>query len=84
MVRYADDFVILCENAEKAEEALATVKVWTEDNGLTLHPDKVHVGDCRIMGEGFEFLGYRFEQGTKHVRKKSILKLREKLWSLTK
>jgi RNA-directed DNA polymerase len=84
MVRYADDFVILCENAEKAEEALAIVKALTEDNGLTLHPDKVHVGDCRIMGEGFEFLGYRFEQGTKHVRKKSILKLRERLWSLTK
>jgi RNA-directed DNA polymerase len=84
MVRYADDFVILCKNAEKAEEALATVKAWTEDNGLTLHPDKVHVGDCRIMGEGFEFLGYRFEQGTKHVRKKSILNVRERLRSLTK
>jgi RNA-directed DNA polymerase len=64
MVRYADDFVILCENAEKVEEDLATVKAWTEDNGFTLHPDKVHVGDCRIMGEGFEFFGYRFKQGT--------------------
>jgi RNA-directed DNA polymerase len=50
MVRYADDFVILCENAEKTEKALATVKKWSEDNGLTFHPDKVQVGNCRIYG----------------------------------
>jgi RNA-directed DNA polymerase len=82
IVKYADDFVILCENAEKEEEALAIVKAWTEDNGLALHPDKV--GDCRIRGEGLEFFGRRFEQGTKLVRKKSILKLRERLRPLTK
>jgi RNA-directed DNA polymerase len=70
------------QNPEKAEEALAIIRAWTEYSGLALHPDKV--GDCRIRGEGFEFLGYRFEQGTKHVLKKSILKLRDILQSLTK
>ena len=55
MVRYADDFVILCRSREEADAALAEVRVWVEANGLTLHPDKTHVGDCRQKGEGFEF-----------------------------
>mgnify|MGYP002738568780 CR=1 FL=1 len=63
MVRYADDFVILCRTGEQAERALAEVKGWVDANGLSLHPDKTHVGDCRIPGQGFEFLGYRFEAG---------------------
>ena len=82
MVRYADDFVILCKSAEHAQTALEEVKAWVEANGLTLHPDKTHVGDCRIKGEGFEFLGYRFEAGKRWVRKKSLeafkAKVREK------
>jgi hypothetical protein len=63
MVRYADDFVVLCQNASQAQQALQEVKAWVEENGLELHPDKTHVGDCRIRGQGFEFLGYRFESG---------------------
>jgi RNA-directed DNA polymerase len=84
MVRYADDFVIMCKEAHKAKEALAIVKEWVESNGLTLHPDKIHTGDCMVVGEGFDFLGYRFEAGKKDVRKKSLLKLRERLRGLTK
>ncbi len=71
MVRYADDFVVLCDSAEKAREALALIRAFVDTNGLTLHPDKTHVGDCRIIGQGFEFLGYRFEAGRRLVRKKS-------------
>nr|VFK41249.1 MAG: Reverse transcriptase (RNA-dependent DNA polymerase) [Candidatus Kentron sp. SD]VFK46968.1 MAG: Reverse transcriptase (RNA-dependent DNA polymerase) [Candidatus Kentron sp. SD] len=55
MVR--DDFVILCEDKTQAEEALWLVREWSEDNGLTLHPDKTHLGDCSQPGQGFEFLG---------------------------
>ena len=33
MVRYADDFVVLCRSAEEAQAALAEVKAWVEDNG---------------------------------------------------
>jgi len=40
MVRYADDFVVLCRTAEEAQAALAEVRAWVEGNGLTLHPDK--------------------------------------------
>ena len=61
LVRYADDFVILCASAAEAQAALDEVKAWVEANGLSLHPDKTHIGDCRAVGQGFEFLGYRFE-----------------------
>ena len=79
MVRYADDFVILCESAEQAHAALAEVRAWVEANGLTLHPDKTHIGDCRIEGQGFEFLGYRFEAGKRWVRKKSLQGFKDKV-----
>jgi len=77
MVRYADDFVILCRSREEAEAALAAVRAWVGENGLTLHPTKTHVGDCRQPGQGFEFLGYRFEAGRRLVRKKSLTKLKD-------
>ena len=84
MVRYADDFIVLCESAEQAREALALIRGFTDANGLTLHPDKNHVGDRRIIGQGFEFLGYRFEAGRRLVRKKSMLRLREKIRAKTR
>lgn len=84
MVRYADDFVILCATAEEARAALAEVKAWVSANGLSLHPDKTHVGDCRIEGQGFEFLGYRFEAGTRRVRKKSLKALKDKIRDRTR
>ena len=39
MVRYADDFVILCRSQAEAERALQTVREWTAQAGLTLHPE---------------------------------------------
>jgi len=49
------------------------------ENGLLLHPEKTHVGDCRVPGQGFEFLGYRFEAGRRLVRKKSLDKLKDRI-----
>jgi RNA-directed DNA polymerase len=84
MVRYADDSVVLCRSCEEAEAALARMRTWVNANGLTLHPDKTHIGDCRIEGQGFEFLGYRFEAGQRWVRKKSLTALKDKIRALTK
>ena len=83
MVRYADDFVILCPTAADAGKALEEIKAWVEANGLALHPDKTHVGDCRIEGQGFDFLGYRFEAGKRWIRKKSLMALKDKIRTLT-
>jgi RNA-directed DNA polymerase len=79
MVRYADDFVVLCQSREEAAAALAEICRWVDDNGLVLHPDKTHVGDCRQPGEGFDFLGYRFEAGRRWVRKKSLKRFKESI-----
>lgn len=84
MVRYADDFVILTKSREAAECALQLVKEWTNQNELTLHPEKTHVGNCLNEGEGFEFLGYRFEAGTTWVRNKSSQRFRDKIKEITK
>ena len=84
MVRYADDAVVLCCSREEAQSALARMRAWVTANGLTLHPDKTHLGDCRVDGQGFEFLGYRFEAGKRWVRKKSLMSLRDKIRAKTK
>lgn len=84
MVRYADDFVILCRSEGEARKAFEETRRWTETNGLQLHPDKTHVGNCLEEGQGFEFLGYRFEAGLRKVRKKSLLALREKVRQKTR
>jgi RNA-directed DNA polymerase len=83
MVRYADDFVILCKTAQEAQAALQQVESWTAANGLALHPEKTRVGDCRQPGQGFEFLGYRFEAGRRLVRKKSLKAVKDKIRALT-
>jgi RNA-directed DNA polymerase len=84
MVRYADDTVVLCRSREEAESALARMRAWVKANGLALHPDKTHLGDCRVEGQGFEFLGYRFEAGRRCVRNKSLKSVRDKIRAKTK
>jgi RNA-directed DNA polymerase len=82
MVRYADDFVILCRSREAAEAALVRVQAWVVENGLTLHPEKTRIVDASQKG-GFDFLGYHFERGHRWPRKKSHDKLRRRICELT-
>jgi len=76
--------VVLCRSEEEAQSALSRMRAWVTVNGLTLHPDKTHLGDCREDGQGFEFLGYRFEAGKRWVRKKSLMSLKDKIRAKTK
>jgi RNA-directed DNA polymerase len=82
MVRYADDFVVLCRTPEQAAEALAVVRDWTAQAGLTLHPIKTRLVDAQA--DGFEFLGYRFEAGQRWPRAKSLTKLKDTVRAKTK
>jgi RNA-directed DNA polymerase len=82
MVRYADDFVILCRSKAEAERALEQVRAWVEANGLTLHPDKTRIVDSQA--DYFDFLGYRFEQSKRDVRPKSLARLKETVRAKTK
>jgi RNA-directed DNA polymerase len=83
VVRYADDFVVLCKSREEAEAALEEIRRWVAENGLRLSPAKTHLGDCRQPGQGFEFLGYRFEAGRRRVRKKSLDRFKDKIRAKT-
>jgi len=83
MVRYADDFVILCRSEEEAQQALLRVEEWTDFADLGLHSEKTRVVDATRHG-GFDFLGYHFERGYKWPRKKSIQKLKETIRCQTK
>jgi RNA-directed DNA polymerase len=76
MVRYADDFVVLCRTPEDAQQALVIVRRWTEAAGLRLHPEKTHLVDLQQPG-GFDFLGYHFERRYRLPRKKSLRKLKD-------
>lgn len=81
LVRYADDFVIMCRSREEADGALAKVKSWVEENGLTLHPTKTKIVDART--EGFDFLGYTFRGNLRLPRKKSLEKMKESIRAKT-
>ena len=60
LVRYADDFVVLCRSRAQAEQAARRATAILADLGLSLHPDKTRVVDLREGREGFDFLGFHF------------------------
>lgn len=82
MVRYADDFVILCRSAAEARRALEVVKRWTASAGLTLHPEKTRLVSLEDGGH-FDFLGYRFHQQGHDVAPKSRTRFRDRIRELT-
>jgi RNA-directed DNA polymerase len=83
MVRYADDFVILCRSQEEAVRALDEARAWTDQAGLALHPGKTRIVDATQPG-GFDFLGYHFERGYRWPRKKSLGQLKDSIRAKTK
>lgn len=78
MVRYADDFVLLCRSEDEAKAALTRVQTWMAENGLTLHPEKTHIVDATQAG-GFDFLGYHFERGYKWPHRKALDRFKDKV-----
>lgn len=78
-VRFADDFTALCRTRQEADAVFTKIQTWVEQNGLRLHPDKTRVVNCVGKGQGFDFLGYRFEAGRRWVRPKSRKALRDKI-----
>jgi RNA-directed DNA polymerase len=83
MVRYADDFVVLCRTEAEAQQALAHCTAWTQAAGVTLHPEKTRVVDATQRG-GVDFLGYHFERGMRWPRRKSLEKLKARVRAKTR
>jgi RNA-directed DNA polymerase len=57
LIRYADDFVIMCESKEDAYKAKEETELWLKNRGLTLSPEKTRITET---SEGFNFLGWNF------------------------
>ena len=91
LIRYADDFIIICRTKQDAENAMQKVAQVMELLKLTLHPTKTRIVD---MGQdGFDFLGFHFHK--KKSRKsgkllpyiwaspKSMINIRRKIHFIT-
>jgi RNA-directed DNA polymerase len=81
MVRYADDFVVLCRSDLEAQAAMDTIRSWVEQTGLTLHPTKTKIVDSRT--NSFVFLGYSFRGEKIYPRRESLAKMKARLTELT-
>jgi RNA-directed DNA polymerase len=80
LIRYADDFVILCPDYASAEQALALTLDILDTLGLSASPEKTLVPP---FAKGFTFLGFRIAKCTASVRNKSVEKFKDKIRSLT-
>jgi group II intron reverse transcriptase/maturase len=80
-VRYADDFVVVCETRQEATAALAAVEEIMTELGLTLSPEKTKIGS---YGKGYEFLGFRLSSKSRTMRPKSLEKFQAKIRELTR
>lgn len=80
-VRYADDFVVLCRSARRAEEARDVVEQKLTELGLTLSPEKTRVTNFR---QGFSFLGFELRYHSVRLRAKTVEKFKDKVRMLTR
>ena len=79
-VRYADDFVVLCQSNAQAEEALAIVAQTLDTLGLALSAEKTHI---TTYGKGYSFLGFKMSSRSRRMRDKSERKFRDRIRELT-
>ena len=79
-VRYADDFVVLCQTAAQVQEAHALVQQHLTSLGLTLSAEKTKTTQFR---EGFAFLGFDISSWSIAMRPKSVEKFKTKVRELT-
>jgi group II intron reverse transcriptase/maturase len=93
LVRYADDFVVLCKSESQAHEAMRRLREIFARLKLTLHPEKTKLVQIGLGKDGFDFLGChlrivksRFKGRTYLFRwpsVKSMKKIRSRVRELT-
>jgi RNA-directed DNA polymerase len=87
VVRYADDFVILCNTEQEAQKAQETIAIWLAERGLQLSTEKTRIVHLK---SGFDFLGFNVRMvATRKKRKgwalhitpskRSVLKIKKRL-----
>lgn len=80
-VRYADDFVVLCQTHANAEEALLLVQQTLAELGLTLSPEKTRI---TTYGKGYSFLGFVLSSRSRRMRPKSERKFKDNVRAITR
>ena len=80
-VRYADDFVVLCQHRAQAEEALVLVTQTLNELGLSLSAEKTRI---TTYGKGYAFLGFVMSSRSRRMRPKSERKFKDKVRELTR
>lgn len=80
MVRYADDFVVLCRSQAQAQEAHALVQTHLSSIGLSLSAEKTKI---TRFSEGFQFLGFRISSRSLTMRAKSVEKFKNRIREIT-
>lgn len=92
LIRYADDFVVICRTKKEAEHALKAVKAIMGRLELELHPDKTRLVSMWDGKEGFDFLGFQhrrkttetsggqtFQETHQHPSRKAMQKMRDNI-----
>ena len=92
LIRYADDFVVICRTRKEAEHALKAVKTIMDKLELELHPEKTRLVNLWDGKEGFDFLGFHhrrlktetakgqiFSETHQFPSKKAMRKMRENI-----
>ena len=79
-VRYAEDFVVVCQTHNQAEEAWAFVAQTLKALGLELSPEKTRI---TTYGKGYSFLGFQLSSGSRKMRAKSKAKFQDKVREIT-
>jgi group II intron reverse transcriptase/maturase len=74
MIRYADDFVVICNNKRNAEQSYRAINQIMEKLKIFLHPEKTRIIDLRE--DGFEFLGFHFHK----MKSKTSGKIAPYMW----
>ncbi len=73
LVRYADDFVVLCRTREDAEESLRRIGIIMDRLSLKLHPDKTRIVELGLGKQGFVFLGCYLRIVLSHFKRREYL-----------
>ena len=73
LVRYADDFVVLCKTREAAQEAMRRIRIVLERLRLTLHPEKTRVVELGVGKDCFTFLGCYLRIMRSHFKGRAYL-----------
>jgi group II intron reverse transcriptase/maturase len=83
LIRYADDFVILCGTKEEAEQAMQAVVRYLEvELHLRINKEKSRIVD--FGRESFEFLGYVFYGRFLRPKDRKIAELKDEIRRLTR